>query len=63
MEKTKVVQWWHIRTSITGIQWCKRSLLLIQSNVTDFSVAGACFDARTIPESYVFLRDLADVPY
>ena len=32
-------------------------------NATAFSVTGACFDARTIPESYVFLRDVADVPY
>lgn len=32
-------------------------------NATAFSVTGECFDARTIPESYVFLRDVANVPY
>ena len=32
-------------------------------NATCFSVMGACFDTRGIPESYVFLRDVADVPY
>lgn len=32
-------------------------------NATAFSVTGACFDARTIPESYVFLRDVVCVPY
>lgn len=32
-------------------------------NVTAFSVTDAQFDARTIPESYVFLRDVARVPY
>ena len=31
-------------------------------NATGFSVTGACFDAGTIPESYVFLRDVADLP-
>ena len=32
-------------------------------NATAFSVTGANFDARTIPESYVFLRDVRRVPY
>jgi L-fuculose-phosphate aldolase len=32
-------------------------------NATAFSVTGEVFDARTIPESYVFLRDVAQVPY
>lgn len=32
-------------------------------NATAFSVTTSRFDARTIPESYVFLRDVARVPY
>ena len=32
-------------------------------NATAFSVTSAPFDARTIPESYVFLRDVRQVPY
>ena len=32
-------------------------------NATAFSVTSATFDARTIPESYIFLRDVARVPY
>lgn len=32
-------------------------------NATAFSVTGEEFDARTIPESYVFLRDVARVDY
>lgn len=32
-------------------------------NATAFSVTEAKFDARTIPESYVFLRDVVRVPY
>jgi L-fuculose-phosphate aldolase len=32
-------------------------------NATAFSVTDAVFDARTIPESYVFLRDVRRVPY
>ncbi len=32
-------------------------------NATAFSVTGTAFDARTIPESYVFLRDVQRVPY
>ena len=32
-------------------------------NATAFSVTGGCFDAKTIPESYVFLRDVASVNY
>jgi L-fuculose-phosphate aldolase len=32
-------------------------------NATAFSVTDSVFDARTIPESYVFLRDVARVPY
>lgn len=32
-------------------------------NVTAFSVTDTVFDARTIPESYVFLRDVERVPY
>ncbi len=32
-------------------------------NATAFSVTDSTFDARTIPESYVFLRDVARVPY
>ena len=32
-------------------------------NATAFSVTDAKFDTRTIPESYVFLRDVAQVPY
>ncbi len=32
-------------------------------NATAFSVTEARFDARTIPESYVFLRDVERVPY
>lgn len=32
-------------------------------HATAFSVTDATFDARTIPESYVFLRDVARVPY
>ena len=32
-------------------------------NATAFSVTASSFDARTIPESYVFLRDVSRVPY
>jgi len=32
-------------------------------NATAFSVTDSAFDARTIPESYVFLRDVERVPY
>ena len=32
-------------------------------NATAFSVTDSHFDARTIPESYVFLRDVERVPY
>ena len=32
-------------------------------NATAFSVTGEAFDAKTIPESYVFLRDVTHVPY
>jgi L-fuculose-phosphate aldolase len=32
-------------------------------NATAFSVTDSAFDARTIPESYVFLRDVGRVPY
>lgn len=32
-------------------------------NATAFSVTASNFDARTIPESYVFLRDVQRVPY
>jgi L-fuculose-phosphate aldolase len=32
-------------------------------NATAFSVTGAALDSRTIPESYIFLRDLSRVPY
>ncbi|MFG0263448.1 MAG: class II aldolase/adducin family protein [Novipirellula sp. JB048] len=32
-------------------------------NATAFSVTEAAFDTRTIPESYVFLHDVARVPY
>ena len=32
-------------------------------NATAFSVTDSPFDARTIPESYVFLRDVQRVPY
>jgi L-fuculose-phosphate aldolase len=32
-------------------------------NATAFSVTDSVFDARTIPESYVFLRDVQRVPY
>ncbi|MCO6457999.1 MAG: class II aldolase/adducin family protein [Pirellulaceae bacterium] len=32
-------------------------------NATAFSVTDAVFDARTIPESYIFLRDVRRVPY
>ena len=32
-------------------------------NATAFSVTNTAFDARTIPESYVFLRDVHRVPY
>jgi L-fuculose-phosphate aldolase len=32
-------------------------------HATAFSVTGAAFDARTIPESFLFLRDVARVPY
>lgn len=32
-------------------------------NATAFSVTGAPFDARTIPESYIFLRDAVRVPF
>ena len=32
-------------------------------NATAFSVTDSAFDARTIPESYVFLRDVRRVPY
>ena len=32
-------------------------------NATAFSVTSAAFDTRTIPESYVFLRDVGRVPY
>jgi len=32
-------------------------------NATAFSVTASALDARTIPESYIFLRDVARVPY
>jgi L-fuculose-phosphate aldolase len=32
-------------------------------NATAFSVTGAPLDARTIPESYIFLRDVGTLPY
>ena len=32
-------------------------------NATAFSVTDSVFDVRTIPESYVFLRDVKRVPY
>src|SRR5208283_5312276 len=32
-------------------------------NATAFSVTDSAFDTRTIPESYVFLRDVRRVPY
>lgn len=32
-------------------------------NATAFSVTDAALDARTIPESYIFLRDIGRVPY
>ncbi|MBI3865572.1 MAG: class II aldolase/adducin family protein [Planctomycetia bacterium] len=32
-------------------------------NSTAFSVTDSTFDARTIPESYIFLRDVSRVPY
>ena len=32
-------------------------------NATAFSITKATFDARTIPESYIFLRDVNRVPY
>ena len=32
-------------------------------NATAFSITSAVFDARTIPESYIFLRDVHRVPY
>lgn len=32
-------------------------------NATAFSVTESTFDARTIPESYIFLRDVRRVPY
>jgi L-fuculose-phosphate aldolase len=32
-------------------------------NATAFAVTGAALDARTIPESYLFLRDVATAPY
>jgi L-fuculose-phosphate aldolase len=32
-------------------------------NATAFSVTSSDFDARTIPESYIFLRDVGRVPY
>ena len=32
-------------------------------NATAFSITHAPFDARTIPESYIFLRDVQRVPY
>lgn len=32
-------------------------------NATAFSVTGAVLDTRTIPESYIFLRDLVRIPF
>lgn len=32
-------------------------------NATAFSVTGAALDSRTIPESYLFLRDVQRIPY
>jgi len=32
-------------------------------NATAFSITCAEFDARTIPESYIFLRDVGRVPF
>ena len=32
-------------------------------NATAFSITSAVFDARTIPESYIFLRDVRRVPF
>ncbi|HVX86905.1 MAG TPA: class II aldolase/adducin family protein [Phycisphaerae bacterium] len=32
-------------------------------NATAFSVTGTTLDARTIPESYIFLRDVGVIPY
>ena len=32
-------------------------------NATAFSVTDAVFDTRTIPESYIFLREVQRIPY
>jgi L-fuculose-phosphate aldolase len=32
-------------------------------NVTAFSITDAAFDARTIPESYIFLKDVTRIPH
>jgi L-fuculose-phosphate aldolase len=32
-------------------------------NATAFSVTGTTFDSRTIPESYLFLKDVVRVPF
>jgi L-fuculose-phosphate aldolase len=32
-------------------------------NATAFGVTDATFDSRTIPESYLFLKDVARIPY
>lgn len=32
-------------------------------NATAFAVSGSALDARTIPESYLFLRDVGTIPY
>ena len=42
---------------------CRRSCFAHPVNATAFSVTDSTFDARTIPESYVFLRDVERVPY
>lgn len=33
------------------------------ANATAFSVTSTPLDARTIPESYIFLRDIGVIPY
>ncbi len=46
--------------SITGVQ---AIVFAHPVNATAFSVTDSMFDVRTIPESYVFLRDVRRVPY
>jgi L-fuculose-phosphate aldolase len=43
--------------------WVQSIVFAHPVNATAFSITDAPFDARTIPESYLFLRDVQRIPY